>query len=89
MAARPCSIRGLAAPPLELKEALVCFGHNTRKFEVTLDEEQAVFMLGLEPRHTYAVEVDDEEMFEAAADTGGILALTEVPHGRPIGVRLK
>jgi len=78
-----------ARPPLPLQEALVCFGHTTRKFQVTLDEEQAVFVVGLEPRRTYAVEVDDEEMFEAASDTGGILALTEIPHGRPIGVRLK
>jgi len=79
----------LTQAPLELTEALVCFGHNTRKFEVTLDEEQAVFVVGLEPSHTYAVEVDDEEMFEAAADSGGILALLDVPRGRPIGVRIK
>jgi hypothetical protein len=78
-----------AGPPLELQEALVCFGSGSRKFQMTLDEEQAVFVVGLEPRRTYAVEVDDEEMFEAAADTGGILALLDVPHGRPIGVRVK
>jgi hypothetical protein len=35
------------------------------------------------------VEVDDEEMFEAAADIGGILPLLDIPRGRPIGVRLK
>ena len=79
----------LTQAPLGLTEALVYFGHNTRKFEVTLDEEQAVFVIGLEPRHTYAVEVDDEEMFEATTDAGGILALLDVPHGRPIGVRFK
>jgi hypothetical protein len=79
----------IAGPPLGLEEALVCFGHETRKFQVTLDDEQAVFVVGLEPRHTYAVEVDDEEMFEAASDSGGILALTEIPRGRPIGVRLR
>jgi hypothetical protein len=75
--------------PLALTEALVYFGHGTRKFQVTLDEEQAVFIVGLEPRHTYIVEVDDEEMFEAATDTGGILALLDVPKGRPIGIRFK
>jgi hypothetical protein len=79
----------LARPPLALTEALVCFGRNAPRFEVKPDEEQAVFVVGLEPRHTYAVEVDDEEMFEAAADPGGILALTDIPRGRPIGVRLK
>jgi len=79
----------IAAPPLELQEALVCFGRTTRKFQVTLQDEQAVFVTGLEPRHPYAVEVDDEEMFEAVSDNSGILALTEIPRGRPIGVRLK
>jgi hypothetical protein len=79
----------LTQPPLELKEALVCFGHTVRKFEVTLDEEQAVFIIGLEPAHTYAVEVDDEEMFEAKTDSGGILPLLDVPHGKRVGVRIK
>lgn len=79
----------LTQAPLELKEALVEFGHNTPKFQVTLDEEQAVFLVGLEPRKTYTVEVDDEEMFEASTDAGGILALLDVPRGRPIGVRIK
>jgi hypothetical protein len=79
----------LSQAPLQLQEALVCFGHSTRKFEVTLDEEQGVFIVGMEPHHTYEVEVDDEEMFEATADSGGILALLDVPHGRPVGVRFK
>jgi len=78
-----------ARPPLVLPEAVVCFGRSTRKFQVTLAGEQAVFVVALEPRRTYAVEVDDEEMFEAASDSGGILALPEVPRGRPVGVRLK
>lgn len=79
----------LTQAPLALTEALVCFGHSTRKFEVTLDEEQAVFIVGLEAHHTYAVEVDDEEMFEAVTDAGGVLALLDVPRGRQVGVRLK
>ncbi len=77
------------APPLGMQEAVVCFGHSTRKFEVTLADEQAVFVVGLEPRRTYQVEVDDEEMFEAAADIGGILPLLDIPRGRAIGVRIK
>ncbi len=77
------------APPLGLQEAVVCFGHSTRKFEVMLADEQAVFVVGLEPRHTYQVKVDDEEMFEAAADIGGILPLLDIPRGRAIGVRIK
>jgi hypothetical protein len=32
--------------------------------------------------------VDDEEMFEAKSDIGGILELDDVPHGRTVGVRV-
>jgi hypothetical protein len=53
-----------------------------------VDEGSAVFIVGLDPRHTYQVEVDDEEVYEAGADSGGILEL-EVPPGREIGVRIK
>jgi len=79
----------LDRPPLALTEALVCFGHVVRKFQVTLDEEQGVFVVGLEPRHAYNVEVDDEEMMEVTTDQAGVLALVDVPHGRAVGVRLK
>ena len=79
----------LSTAPLALKEATVCFGHANRKFQLALDDSIPVFVVALEPRHTYQVEVDDEEMFEATADAGGIVELDDVPHGRPAGVRLK
>ncbi len=44
-------------------------------------------MVGLEPRQTYLVEIDDEEMDEAVADPGGIIRLTP-PHGKAVGIRL-
>jgi hypothetical protein len=44
--------------------------------------------VGLEPRRTYQVEIDDEEMYEVAADRGGILEL-DMPRGKDVGVRLK
>ena len=47
-----------------------------------------MFILGLEPGHTYQVEIDDEEIFEADTDRGGILEL-DVPRGKPVGVRIK
>ena len=78
----------LNAPPISLKEATICFGQRTRKFHVTLDEEEAVFILGLEPAHSYQVEIDDEEVFEADTDRGGILQL-DMPHDKPVGVRIK
>ena len=52
------------------------------------EEEEAVFLVGLKPRSAYEVEVDDEEMFEAEADAGGILPLTLVK-GKEMGIRIK
>jgi hypothetical protein len=34
------------------------------------------------------VEIDDEEMFEAVTDPGGILEL-DLPHGPEVGVRVR
>ena len=74
--------------PLLLHTAAVCFGRTARRFRVTVDEGSAVFIVGLDPRHTYQVEIDDEELYEADTDSGGILEL-EVPAGKEIGVRIK
>ena len=76
------------APPISLKEAMICFAQRARKFRFKLAEEEAVFLLGLEPGHTYQVEIDDEEVFEAGTDRGGILEL-DVPRGKPVGVRIR
>ena len=76
------------AAPISLGEAVVCLGPGARKFRVTLDEEEAAFIVGLEPRRTYQVEIDDEEMFEAVTDPGGILEL-DLPHGKEVGVRIR
>jgi len=74
--------------PLLLQSAAVCFGRTARRFRVTVDEGGTVFIVGLEPSHTYQVEVDDEEMFEASSDPGGILEL-DVPPGKETGVRIR
>jgi hypothetical protein len=74
--------------PLYLKEAVVCFGQTGRQFQVKLEDEDAVFIVALEPRHTYLVEVDDEELSEETTDPGGILELTDVPHGKEVGIRI-
>jgi hypothetical protein len=74
--------------PFSMKEALFCFAAASRKFRFKLDEETAVFLMGLKPRSAYRIEIDDEEMFEAKSDAAGILALTEVTHGKEIGLRL-
>ena len=74
--------------PLLLHDAAVCFAPSAKRFRVTVDEGKAVFIVGLDPHHTYQVEVDDEEMFEADSDGGGILEV-EVPAGREVGLRIK
>jgi hypothetical protein len=77
----------LAAEPMSLDTAVVFFGKNARKFQTILNEDEEVFVLGLTPRRTYQIEVDDEEMTEGDTDAGGILEL-KLPHKVQIGVRL-
>lgn len=50
--------------------------------------EEVAFLLGLTPGALYDIEVDDEEMFEARSDAGGILEL-RFPPGRKAGVRIR
>lgn len=77
----------LMVAPISLKEAAIVFGPQARNFKMTLDEEQAVFVMGLVPHRDYDVEIDDEEMFEAQTDPGGILAL-DLPHRKEVGVKI-
>ena len=73
--------------PLALRSAVVIFGDS--RFRVKLAEEQdAVIVVGLLPNHEYQVEIDDEEVFEEAADRGGVLVL-DVPRAKEVGVRLR
>jgi len=78
----------LDTPPISLTSATICFAQRTRKFRLKPEEDEAVFLLGLDPRRTYQVEIDDEEMFEGQSDIGGILEL-DVPRGKSVGVRLR
>jgi hypothetical protein len=78
-----------SANPLRLDTAVILGGvPDARQMRVRVDEGQGVFLVGLEPRRVYQVEIDDEEMYEVAADPGGILAL-DLPDGKETGVRLK
>jgi hypothetical protein len=77
----------LASEPMSLDTAVVFFGRNAQKFQTILNEDEDVFVLGLKPRRTYQIEVDDEEMNEAKTDAGGILEL-RLAHKVQIGVRL-
>ena len=79
-----------ATEAIDLHQAAICFSHAAagQFLHLKLPDEEPVFVIGLQPRHTYIVEVDDEEMMEASADVGGILELDGVPHGRPVEVRI-
>jgi hypothetical protein len=77
------------AAPLSLEQAVVCFARSGDKFRVKLGEdEDAVFVVGLEPHSAYEVEIDDEEMFETTPDSGGILLL-DVVKGKDVGIRIR
>jgi hypothetical protein len=89
-----------AHEPMDIEEATVFFGRDASKFrvpqrkspEVTRPEGQDdeavddVFIVGLEPRKSYHIEVDTQEMVEELADPGGIVYLPGLPAGA--GVRL-
>ncbi len=51
-------------------------------------EGEAMFVLGLQPRAHYDVEVDDEELSDAETDSGGTMVLS-FPAGLNAGVRIK
>jgi hypothetical protein len=72
--------------PLDIETAIVFVARESKRFSVARqDNDAAVFILGLDPGHSYHVEVDGEEMTEERADPGGIVYLPAVPGG---GVRL-
>src|ERR1019366_4473552 len=81
-----------AREPLDIDAAIVFFARQTKQFVVPdspapkePENEVAVFIVGLDPRRPYHVEIDGEEMTEEMADPGGIVYLPSVPPG---GIRL-
>lgn len=72
--------------PIDIDSAVVFFARDARKFVVPASKETvAVFIVGLEPKRPWHVEIDGEEMAEEFSDPGGIVYLPSVPAG---GVRL-
>jgi len=78
---------GAATKPVRIGDALLISAENkdTAKFRATAE---AVFVLNLVPRSTYEVEIDDQEMSEAATDVGGTLVLS-FPENADAGVRIR
>jgi hypothetical protein len=77
-----------AAAPVELDSAVAYSGRSARRFRVNLAEGQRLFIVALDPRRTYQVEIDDEEMYETVTDPGGIIEI-DAPRGRAVGVRVQ
>jgi hypothetical protein len=78
----------LSLDPIALPEAVVLSANYAKKFKITVDEGETVFVVALKPRQAYEIEVDDEEMREEWTDPGGILSL-QLPPKVSIGVRMR
>ena len=78
---------GATSNPVRVGDASVLSvaAQDAAKFHVDTPQ---TFVLGLAPRATYDVEIDDEELAEAGTDNGGTLVLT-LPEGIDAGVRVK
>jgi hypothetical protein len=84
---RVAAVDTRAARTLAVGDAQVCLAGGGRAFSLKTAAGAPVFVVGLKPRRVYLVEVDDEEMYEAATDPGGILEVEFAGSGE-IGVRL-
>jgi hypothetical protein len=73
----------LAHEPLDIEEATIFFARDAKQFRVpkraTDEATDDVFIVGLEPKRPYHIEVDGEEMVEERADPGGIIYLSGLP----------
>ena len=82
----------VAREPLDIGTAVIFFAREAKRFIVPQPEGSApgadtvVFIVGLQPKRDWHVEVDGEEMVEMRTDPGGILYLAGVPAAS--GVRL-
>jgi hypothetical protein len=72
------------AKPAHVGETSVIVGRAPFQFST---QGGTVLVVGLQPRHPYLVETDDEEMREIATDRAGTLIL-QYPAGRTAGVRI-
>lgn len=61
--------------PLAIGDSVVMQGQPKMRFSIPADSPANLFILGLQPRVRYLVEVDDEELNEGSSDVGGILSI--------------
>jgi hypothetical protein len=78
---------GASAKPVRVGDAVVVTAPARDAAQFHLDSE-VLFILGLEPRAVYDVEIDDQGLDEAESDAGGTLVVS-VPAGIDAGVRVQ
>ncbi|HZL57176.1 MAG TPA: hypothetical protein VFC21_08855 [Bryobacteraceae bacterium] len=82
----------LAHEPMDIEEATVFFARDAKQFRVPkrpADEAtDDVFIVGLEPKRGYHVEVDGQEMVEEHSDPGGIIYLPGLPTDAQVRLNL-
>jgi hypothetical protein len=66
---------GVKVNPVRVGEAVLMSAPVGDSFKVEIDSE-ALFLLGLAPRTTYEMEIDDQEMVEIETDAGGTLVIS-------------
>jgi hypothetical protein len=80
-------------PPVELGGATILVGGKDLlkpiQFELSGQDREAWYIVGLRPNAIYDVEVDDMELEEARTDAGGILSLEFHKAPEKTGVRVK
>ena len=83
----------LSHEPMDIEEATVFFARDAKSFRVpprkTEEAIDDVFIVGLEPKRAYHVEVDGLEMVEETADPGGIVFLPALPSGAAVRLGLR
>ena len=78
---------GASTKPVHIGDALLLSAEQRDSARFRADAE-AVFVLNLQPRSEYDVEVDDEELWSVDTDAGGTLVLS-FPEGTDAGVRIR
>jgi hypothetical protein len=68
---------GATFSPIHIGDAVLMRGSDP-EYKFRADGE-ALFVLGLTPKATYDIEVDNEEMSERETDTGGTLVISLAP----------
>jgi hypothetical protein len=77
---------GADVPALRVGSALIAGAASRQAARLRIDAG-TLFVLGLEPRAEYGIEIDDQELTLASTDAGGTLVVT-APEGIDAGVRL-